>query len=169
MTKQNIRQLAVLALLTALLFLGQVFLAILPNMEVVSLLIILYTIVCGKRVFFIIYTFVLLEGFFYGFGIWWFSYLYIWSLLALAAYFFRQNRSPFFWSILSGFFGLSFGALCALPYLAAGGIGAALTYWAAGLLFDVTHCIANFILCMVLFRPLLRLLEWLYSEQRTPL
>ena len=85
MAKQNIRQLTILGLLTAILFLGQVFLAILPNIEVVSLLIILYTLTCRKKVFLIIYAFVLLEGFCYGFGMWWFSYLYIWSILALAA------------------------------------------------------------------------------------
>ena len=82
MAKQNIRQLTILGLLTAILFLGQVFLAILPNIEVVSLLIILYTLTCRKKVFLIIYAFVLLEGFCYGFGMWWFSYLYIWSILA---------------------------------------------------------------------------------------
>lgn len=164
MAKQNIRQLAILGLLTAILFLGQVFLAVLPNIEVVSLLIILYTLTCGKKVFPVIYAFVLLEGFFYGFGIWWFSYLYVWSILALTVSFFRKNTSVLFWSILSGFFGLAFGALCALPYLVAGGIGAAFAYWTAGLLFDVTHCIGNFVVCLTLFRPLHLLLERLYHS-----
>ncbi len=162
MTKQNIHELVILGLFTAILFLGQVFLAFLPNIEVVSLLIILYTLTCGKKVFLIIYAFVLLEGFCYGFGMWWFSYLYIWSILALAVLFFRQNCSALFWSILSGFFGLAFGALCALPYLIAGGIGAAFAYWTSGLLFDVTHCIGNFAVCFVLFHPLHRLLKRLY-------
>ena len=88
MAKQNARELAILGLFTAILFLGQVFLAVLPNIEVVSLLIILYTLTCGKKVFLVIYAFVLLEGFCYGFGIWWFSYLYIWSILALLAHIF---------------------------------------------------------------------------------
>ena len=146
MAKQNARELALLGLL-------------------VSLLIILYTLTCGKKVFLVIYAFVLLEGFCYGFGIWWFSYLYIWSILALLAHIFRKNSSVLFWSILSGFFGLAFGALCALPYLAAGGIGAAIAYWTSGLLFDVTHCVGNFVVCLVLFRPLRSLLAWLYTGQ----
>lgn len=165
MAKQNARELAILGLFTAILFLGQVFLAVLPNIEVVSLLIILYTLTCGRKVFLVIYAFVLLEGFCYGFGMWWFSYLYIWSILALLAHIFRKNSSVPFWSILSGFFGLAFGALCALPYLAAGGIGAAIAYWTSGLLFDVTHCVGNFIVCLVLFRPLRSLLAWLYTGQ----
>lgn len=164
MAKQNARELAILSLFTAILFLGQVFLAVLPNIEVVSLLIILYTRTCGKKVFPVIYAFVLLKGFFYGFGIWWFSYLYVWSILALMVSFFRKNTSVLFWSILSGFFGLAFGALCTLPYLVAGGIGAAFAYWTAGLLFDVTHCIGNFVVCLILFRPLHYWLEQLYHS-----
>ena len=81
------------------------------------------------------------------------------------AHIFRKNSSVLFWSILSGFFGLAFGALCALPYLAAGGIGAAIAYWTSGLLFDVTHCVGNFVVCLVLFRPLRSLLAWLYTGQ----
>ena len=58
-----------MAMLTAILFLGQVCMAFLPNIEVVTLLVILYTQVYKKKVFFIIYAFALLEGVFYGFGI----------------------------------------------------------------------------------------------------
>lgn len=51
MAKQNARELAILGLFTAILFLGQVFLAVLPNIEVVSLLIILYTSHAAERFF----------------------------------------------------------------------------------------------------------------------
>ena len=57
-----------------------------------------------------IVIFVFLEGFLYGFGIWWFSYLYIWSLLACIVLLLHGNASLLFWGIVSGFFGLSFGA-----------------------------------------------------------
>ena len=58
------------------------------------------------------------------------------------------------------FFGLGFGALCALPYLVTGGPAAALSYWLAGLGFDLVHCIGEiFLVCLLLFRPLHRLLE----------
>lgn len=159
MAKKNILLLTQMGLMTALLFMGQVFLAVFPNIEVVSLLIILYTRFLGKKVYFIIYAFVLLEGFFYGFGIWWFSYLYIWSILAGIAGFFHKNDSILFWSILSGFYGLAFGALCAIPYLIAGGLAAGVSYWISGLMFDITHCIGNFFLCLVLFHPLSLLME----------
>ncbi len=159
MKGKSILLLTQMGLLTAILFLGQVFMAVLPNIEIVSLLILLYTLYLGKKVFWVIYAFVFLEGFLYGFGIWWFSYLYLWSILAAAVYFLRKNDSALFWAILSGFFGLAFGALCALPYLAAGGWAAALSYWISGLPFDIAHCAGNFVLCLLLYRPLCRLLE----------
>ena len=101
----------------------------LPNVEIVSLLLLLYTLFLGRKVFYIVYAFVLLEGFLYGFGIWWFSYLYVWSIWVTVVYLLLQNTSALFWSILSGLFGLLFGGLCALPYLLIGGAGAAFSYW----------------------------------------
>ena len=148
-----------MGVLTALLFMGQVIMSFLPNLEIVSLPIILYTIFFGKKVFWMIYGFVFLEGFLYGFGMWWFQYLYIWSILAVVVLLLRNNTSALFWSIISGFFGLSFGALCTLPYLITGGPAAAFSYWVSGLGFDLTHCIGNVVLCLVLFKPLYALLQ----------
>ena len=151
--------LALMGVLTALLFMGQVIMAVLPNIEIISLLIILYTIFFGRKVFWMIYCFVFLEGFLYGFGMWFFNYLYVWAALTLVCLPLRNNRSALFWSIISGFFGLGFGTLCTLPYLITGGPAAAFSYWISGLGFDLTHCIGNVVLCLVLFKPLYSLLE----------
>ena len=160
MDRLNARRLALLGILTAVLLGGQVALAALPNVEIVSLLVILYSILLGRQVFLIIYVFVLLEGCLYGFGLWWVSYLYVWALLAIIALALRRTEaSALFWAILSGFFGLAFGALCALPYLVTGGIAAAISYWLAGLGFDLIHCVGNFLVFLLLFRPLYRLLS----------
>ncbi|MBM6829283.1 hypothetical protein H9X85_06475 [Anaerotignum lactatifermentans] len=163
MNGKPILRLTQMGLMTAFLFLGQVLLSFLPNIELVSLLILLYTLCLGRKVFLVIYCFVFLEGFLYGFGIWWFSYLYVWSILAALVYFFRKNDSALFWAILSGFFGLAFGALCALPYLAAGGWAAAFSYWVSGLGFDLVHCAGNFVLTLILYRPLRALLARFFS------
>ena len=156
----NARRLALLGILTAVLLGGQVALAALPNVEVVSLLVILYSLLLGRQVFLILYAFVLLEGCLYGFGLWWVSYLYVWTILAAIALALRRAEAhPLFWAIVCGFFGLGFGALCALPCLVTGGMAAAVSYWLAGLGFDLVHCAGNFTLCLLLFRPLHRLLE----------
>jgi energy-coupling factor transport system substrate-specific component len=132
----------------------QVALAQLPNIEVVSLLVMAYTLTFRRRTLYVIYAFVLLEGLVYGFHIWWISYLYVWTMLCGAAWLLRRMRHPLGWAALSGGFGLAFGALCALPYLATGGWAAAVAYWAAGIPFDLLHCGGNFVLCLLLWKPL---------------
>lgn len=57
------------AFLSALLFLSQMALSWLPNVELVSLLLVLYTLVFKKHVWLILYVFIALEGLFYGFGL----------------------------------------------------------------------------------------------------
>ena len=90
---------------------------------------------------------------------WWINYLYVWSIQALITLLFRKNDSVWFWSILSGIYGITFGALCTIPYFAIGGISGAFAYWTSGLLFDIIHCISNFIVCLVLFKPIRYVLE----------
>lgn len=161
------RELAADGLLAALLFVSQVSLAWIANVELVSLLLILYALVFRKHVWFILYVFVVLEGLFYGFGPWWFSYLYVWALLILAGFLFWKNKTPrpFGIALLSGTFGMLFGLFCAIPYLFAGGPGAALAWWTAGIPFDIVHGAGNFFLALILFQPLYRLLTALKHIQ----
>ena len=78
------RRLVLCALLAAVMTVLQLALAPLPNIEPVSLLVLVYTLVFGRDVFYIVFTFILLEGLVFGFHLWWMSYLYIWPLWALA-------------------------------------------------------------------------------------
>ncbi len=134
-------------------------LAFLPNVELVTLLIVIYTIFFGWRIFCAILAFVILQGLIFGFGPWWFMYVYIWPLLAVIAFLFRKKTSLFFWSALCALYGLFYGALCSLVYVVISGPAAALAWWVAGIPFDIIHCISNGILCFVLFTPLYRLFK----------
>lgn len=148
-----------MGMMTAASFAGQIAMSFLPNIEIVTLLFILYTLLLGKKVFLVIYAFVLLEGIFYGFGLWWLNYLYIWTILAIVVLIFRNQQSVWFWSIVSVFYGLSYGALCSIIYLFIGGINTAFAYWVSGLGFDVIHCIGNVVVCLILYKPLRYVLE----------
>lgn len=159
----KIMQIVTIGVLSAILLVGQLGLAFLPNIEIVSTLIILYTKIYKKQVFSIILIFVLLEGIIFGFGIWWISYLYIWNILALIVLIFQKIDSAVLWAVISGIFGLLFGALCAIPYLISGGPGAAFAYWSAGIPYDILHCCGNFALTLILYKPLLGLLKYLQS------
>ncbi len=159
----KIVQIVTIGVLSAILLVGQLGLAFLPNIEIVSTLIILYTQIYKKQVFSIILVFVLLEGIIFGFGIWWISYLYIWNILALIVLLLHKMDSAVLWAVVSGIFGLLFGALCAIPYLLSGGPGAAFAYWSAGIPYDILHCCGNFALTLILYKPLLQLLKYLQS------
>ena len=148
------RRIAFSALLAAVLFVAQVALSFLPNIEVVSILVIVSAVVFGRLTLVSIYAFALLEGLCYGFGIWWLNYCYVWAILYGIARALRRRESSFFWAVASGAFGLSFGCLCAIPYGLAGGFYAGLSYWISGLPFDILHCVGNFVTALVLFKPL---------------
>ena len=159
------RKVVLCAVLAAVMAALQTAMAFLPNIEPVSLLILVYTLVFGQNVFYIIYTFVFLEGLLYGFQLWWVTYLYIWSLWALAVMLIgrKKEHGPLTWAVASGAFGLSFGALDALPYLA-GGPAAAAARWISGIPFDLLHCGGNFFLALILEKPLYQLLVQLHDR-----
>ena len=152
-------EIVLMGFLTAIVFAAQVAMGFLPNIEMVTLLFILYTLVLGKKVFFIIYVFVFLEGIFYGFGLWWINYLYVWTVQCIITLFLRKQTSVIFWCIISGFYGITFGALCAIPYFFMGGIPSAFAYWVSGIIYDIPHCIGNIIICLLLFKPLYKILN----------
>ena len=158
------KEIVIMGMMTAVAFASQIAMSFLPNIEIVTLLFILYTLVLGKKVFLVIYAFVLLEGIFYGFGLWWLNYLYIWAILAIVVLIFRKQESVWFWSIISGFYGLAYGALCAVIYLFIGGVNTAFAYWVSGLGFDVTHCVGNVVVCLILYKPLRYVLEKSYNS-----
>ena len=155
----NIKNITVIAICGALLFVTQAALSFLPNIEVTSLLVILYALIFKKRVYFMIGIFVVLEGLLYGFGVWWYSYLYVWAILAAVAMLFKNMSSVWGWAVLLATFGLAFGLLTEIPFLLIGGVTSALGFWISGLPFDIIHCVGNFVVCAALFKPLKSLLE----------
>lgn len=160
----TIRQVALFGTLGALTFCAKAAMAALPNIEPVSLLVMLYAVVFGRKAIYPIYLYVTMEILFYGIQLWNINYLYIWAILAIAAWLLRKNTHPLVWALLSGAFGLMFGALCAPVYLFTGGWGFALSWWVSGIPFDVAHCAGNFVIALLLFRPCRRLLSDLYTK-----
>lgn len=158
-TRLTARELCALSLMGALMFGLQAAMSALPNIHITALLIILTAIFFGWRCMYSVAVFVMLEGLVWGFGIWWLSYWYLWPLLAAAAVLLRANRSPFIWAVTAGLHGLCFGALSSLPYLFIGGWAAAVSWFIAGLGFDLLHCAGNFVLTLLLFKPLYRVME----------
>lgn len=133
----------------------------LPNVELTSFWIIMFTIFFGRKILFVIPAFILVEGCIYGFGLWWIMYLYAWPLLALIAWCIREKDSVWLYSIVSALFGLFFGMLCSIPYFFIGcadggvvaGLSTAFAWWIAGIPWDLVHCAGNFVIMLVLYKP----------------
>ena len=70
------------------------------------------------------------------------------------------------WAVISGAFGLLFGAFCAPVDIFIGGFGYAAGKWVSGIPFDLLHCAGNFVIALVLFVPLRKLLEKLYGRMK---
>lgn len=158
-TKLSLRELITLSLLGSILFVVQVALGFLPNIELVSVLIIVYARVYGWKVFYPLYLFVALEGLYYGITTWFINYLYVWAVLALAVLCLRRFESRFLWVLLNTAFGFLFGALCAVVYLFMGGVSAMVAYWISGIPYDLLHMAGNFVTALVLCEPLCTLLK----------
>lgn len=156
------KELVTLAFLGAILLVGQIALAPFPNIEIVSLLIYLYTQIYGKKVFLPIYTFVILEGCVYGFGVWWLGYLYVWSILAVIVLLIKDDalkKSLPFSCVILGAYGLSYGFLFSIPYFMILGPKGGMAYWVSGIPFDLAHAIGNVTSALILYKPLRHLIE----------
>ncbi len=152
-TTSTYRSLVLYALCAAIMFVAQIALAPLPNIELVSLLVIIYTGAFKKKTLFIIYTFVLLQGLVYGFGIWWVTYMYVWTILFLIVYLLKTTN-PIVLAVIAGIFGILFGTLTSIPYFITGGPGGGISYIIAGITFDFAHCVGNFFSVLLLYKPL---------------
>ena len=152
------------AVLGALTFAAKYVMAPLPNIEPVSLMVMLFAVTFGKKAVYPIYLYVAMELLFYGIGTWNIMYLYVWGILAVAAWACRGMEHALGWALLSGGFGLLFGALCAPVDAAIGGLGYAVSKWISGIPFDLAHCAGNFVIALVLFRPMRRLIGKQYKQ-----
>lgn len=162
--KITVREISLFAILGAMTFAAKYVMGGLPNIEPVSLMVMLFGVVFGKKAVYPIGLYVMLEILFYGLGIWNIMYLYIWPLLGTAAYCLRRMRLPLGWALLSGGFGLLFGLLCAPVDVVIGGPGYAVSKWISGIPFDIAHCIGNFVMALVLFCPMRSMMEKLYRN-----
>ena len=147
---------ALSGMLGAVIFALKMAMAQLPNIEPVSLAVMLLAVCAGWRGLYAVYIYVLLEIAVWGPGLWSVPYLYIWLVLFAAARALRNMESVLGWAALSGCFGLLFGALCAPVYWAVGGWQHALSWWLGGIPMDLLHGAGNFALALALFRPVKR-------------
>ena len=167
--KITAKDIALIGMMVAVIEACKFALAAIPNVELTSFWIIIFTLMFRKRIFIVIPVFILIEGIVYGFGMWWIMYLYAWPLLAVITLLLRKNKSAIMWAIISGAFGLLFGLLCSIPYIFTGadlisGFKIAFAWWVAGIPWDLVHGIANFAIMLLLYHPITKVMKKMTSE-----
>ena len=152
--------------MAALIFGTKVALAGIPNVNLNSVLIILTVVFFGWKALYTVYIYVLLEGLIFGFSVWWVGYLYVWAILVVVAMLLRKNDSALLWAVVAGVYGLVFGLLMYLEWFAInGGWEGYFAMWVAGIPYDLTHCVSNFVLTLVLYRPLYRVMDAILNRK----
>lgn len=152
-------------MLGALMFVSRILMMAIPNVHVLGLFIAAFTLTYRVRALIPLYVFVLLDGIYFGFSVWWIPYLYVW--LPLWAVFMVVGKvnlpdkvKPPVYMVLCALHGLSFGTLYAPVHALFFGLSlhGMLAWIAAGLYFDIVHAIGNFV-AAVLVIPLVKLLR----------
>ena len=136
------------------MYVSQVLMSQLPNIEIVTLLIVLTTRKFGYKALLSVYVFVGLEILTYGISMWVINYLYVWAVFCLIICFLRWIDNAVVFAVISAIFGLLFGTLCSIPYFITGGFAFGISYIASGLTFDLIHCCGNFLTVILLYKPL---------------
>lgn len=140
----------------------------LPNIHLLGMLTITYTIVFRKKALIPIYVYVLLNGLFAGFSAWWVPYLYIWTLLWGITMILPQNMPKAIacvvYPIICALHGLFFGVLYAPVQAIIYGFNfeQTLAWIVAGFTFDIIHMVGNFAVGLLIFpasQALLRLVK----------
>ncbi|HZJ87333.1 MAG TPA: hypothetical protein VFC75_03825 [Erysipelothrix sp.] len=140
----------------------QVALSSLPNVEIVSFLFVIYGLTLGLTTnLMIAFVFSIIEMLTWGFGDWVIGYLWIWPLwtvmIALLKPVVKENT--YIWSLINGLWGFLFGMLFAINHGLFYGFNFSIAYWIKGIPFDIIHALSNYIVMLVLFKPILRLFK----------
>lgn len=160
----TIREMALFAMYGALMYASKVFMELLPNIHLLGMLTMLFTVVYRKKALIPIYVYVFLNGLLAGFALWWIPYLYIWTAL-WGATMLLPKRMPkpvamVVYPVTCFLHGLAFGTLYAPTQALMFGLNfnQTITWIAAGLPFDAIHAIGN-LATGLLIVPLAELLK----------
>ena len=165
--KVTAKDIALIGVMVAVIEVCKVVMMGIPNVELTTFWMIMFALYFGMKVVYVVPVFILVEGLLFGFGLWWVMFLYVWPLLAVLTILMKKMDSALGWSILAGLFGLLYGAFCSLPYFfiglvdggILGGVRSAFAWWIAGIPFDLIHGGSNFVIMLLLYKPVRAVME----------
>ncbi len=163
-------ELVVFAMLGTVMFCSKVIMELLPNIHLLGMFTMAYTIVFRKKALIPIYVYVMLNGLFAGFATWWYPYLYIWTILWAITMILPKKMPKKVKMVVYPIVCCIHGAAFGLLYAPAEALIYGLTFeqmrlWIiAGLPFDILHCIGDFFAGMLIL-PLSELLTKLIKRR----
>lgn len=166
--KLTIREIAVFGMLGGVMYASKLIMELIPNVHLLGVFTIAYTVVYRKKALYPIYTYVILNGIFSGFAAWWVPYLYLWTLLWGAVMLLPRNMPkkvrPFVYMTVCAAHGFLFGTLYAPAQAILFGLSfkGMIAWIIAGLPWDFIHGISNFF-CGILIVPIITVLK--YAER----
>lgn len=143
-------EIVIFAVLGALMYCSKIIMEWAPNIHLLGMFTMTYTLVYRKKALIPIYVYVFLNGLFCGFALWWIPYLYIWTVLWGAAMLLPKNMpakvSAFVYPVVCALHGILFGVLYAPAQALLFNLNfkQMLAWIAAGFSFDIIHAIGNF-------------------------
>jgi energy-coupling factor transport system substrate-specific component len=149
--------------LAAALTAGKLALAFVPNVEIVTVLILVYATVFGFRAVFAVLIFCTVEILLYGFGTWVYLYYIYWSALCAIACVLLKRPRPvaaaiyavimtFLFGIIDTVINVVFAALAGVPRYQL--LNLFIGYYARGIWFCAVHIVSNALVVSALYRPL---------------
>lgn len=166
--KLTIREIAVFGMLGGIMYASKLIMELIPNVHLLGVFTIAYTVVYRKKALYPIYTYVILNGILCGFAAWWVPYLYLWTLLWGAVMLLPKRIpkkvQPIVYMSVCAAHGFLFGTLYAPAQALLYGLNlkGMIAWIAAGLPWDAVHGVSNFF-CGILIVPIITVLR--YAEQ----
>ena len=158
------REIVLFGMLGSLMYASKVIMEAAPNIHLLGVFTIAFTVVYRKKALYPIYTFVLLNGLFSGFAAWWIPYLYLWTVLWGITMLLPKNMpqiiKPVVYMTVNACHGFLFGTMYAPVQAVLFGLSfdRMVAWIIAGLPFDFIHGISNFF-CGLLIVPIISVLN----------
>ena len=155
---------AIFSMLAALMFCSKIIMDALPNIHLLGMFIMVYTVVFRLKALIPIYLFIFMTGLYGGFGLWWIPYLYIWAILWGIAMLLPRRMpkrvAAIVYPALCAIHGLAYGALYAPAQALIFGLDfeGMIAWIIAGLPFDLLHGLGNLVAGLLIL-PLSEILK----------
>ncbi len=144
--KLSIREITLFGMLGSVMYCSKLLMELFPNIHLLGMFTIAFTIVFRKKALYPIYVYVLLNGLFAGFSMWWVPYLYVWTVLWGVVMLLPKKCNRLVYMIVCAAHGFLFGALYAPAQALMFGLSfeGMIAWIIAGFPFDFIHGVSNF-------------------------